>query len=37
MDNRINSKTKEKINKRAYKSKKTQTMNQLDDIKKRNR
>ena len=34
MDNHINSRTKEKKNKGAYKSKKTQTMNHQDDIKK---
>ena len=37
MDDHINSQTKEKINKGAYKSKRTHTMNQQDDIKKRYR
>ena len=37
MDKRKKSRTKEEINKGAYKSKKTHTMNQLDDIKKRYR
>ena len=34
MDKRKKSRTKEKINKGAYKSKKTHTMNHQDDVKK---